>query len=104
SASLLHGACHPKYQLSPALISGTPACSICISVPADTAFSVTVTVISPGRFPSSNESVYTNRSPGTSSTYVPPNEWLSPVVKFRKDILCLPPTFASSSWTEQTKP
>jgi hypothetical protein len=26
----------------------------------------------------------------------PPNEWLLPVVKFRKDILKVPPTFASS--------
>jgi len=29
-----------------------------------------------------------------SSLYSPPNEWLFPVVKFRKDILNVPPTFA----------
>jgi hypothetical protein len=57
------------------------------SVPQETFFIVTVTCISPGRFGSSKESVLRIRSPGTSSRYVPPKEWLEPVVKFVKDIL-----------------
>jgi hypothetical protein len=35
------------------------------------------------------------RSDGTSTTYVPPNEWLFPEEKFLKDILYVPPTLAS---------
>src|SRR5262249_19790018 len=44
------------------------------------------------------------RSCGTSSTYRPPKEWLWPVVKFVNDILCVPPTLASSWWTLPVKP
>src|SRR5205085_3327603 len=41
---------------------------------------------------------------GTSSTYSPWNEWLLPVVKFRNDILNVPPTFGSRWCTVQAKP
>src|SRR5262249_19599116 len=44
------------------------------------------------------------RSCGTSSTYRPPKEWLWSVVKFVNDILCVPPTLASSWWTLPVKP
>ena len=63
-----------------------------------------LTEFSPGRFGSSNLSVKRNRSYGTNSRYSPPNEVLFPVVKFVKDILYVPPTFASMWWTMQVKP
>ena len=46
-----------------------------------------VVSISPGRFGSSNLSVWRMRSFGVSSRYSPPNEWLLPVVKLVNDIL-----------------
>jgi hypothetical protein len=73
-------------------------------VPQDTAFSLTVTVIVPGRPGSSNLSVWRIRVCGTSSRYSPPKEWLAPVVKFVKLIRYEPPTRASSAWTVQVKP
>ena len=55
----------------------------------------TVTVIVPGRFGSSNLSVWRKRWFGTTSRYSPPNEWLEPVVRLVNDILYEPPTRAS---------
>jgi len=45
-----------------------------------------VTIISPGKFGSSNRSEYRIRRSGVSSRYVPPKEWLVPVPKFVNDI------------------
>ena len=63
-----------------------------------------VTCISPGRFGSSNWSVYRIRSCGVSSTYLPPKAWLLPVPKFVNDIRYPPPTRASIWWTLPVKP
>src|SRR6185503_9187309 len=75
-----------------------------ISVPTETFLRVIVTCISPGRFGSSNLSVYRMRSCGTSSRYSPPKEWLCPVVKFVNDILWVPPTLASKWCTLPVNP
>ena len=56
------------------------------SVPHATAFSATVTCISPGRFGSSNWSVYRSCEYGVSSTNFPAKEWLLPVPKFVNDM------------------
>ena len=80
------------------------ACSMRSSVPQDTGFSTTVTSIVPGRFGSSNTSVWRMRSFGTSSRYSPPNEFEPPLPKFVNDIRKRPPTRASSAWTVQVKP
>src|SRR5258707_13745652 len=64
------------------------------SVPTDTFFNVIVTCISPGRFGSSNLSVWRMRSYGTSSRYFPPNEWLWPVAKLAVPTRCRSQTFA----------
>ncbi|MNT62647.1 hypothetical protein D3C72_2003860 [compost metagenome] len=58
-----------------------PACTMDTSVPAITFFSWMVVRISPGRLGSSNRSVCTMRSPGTSSTYSPPNACVPPLLK-----------------------
>jgi hypothetical protein len=75
-----------------------------MSVPQDTAVSVTVVFMVPGRLGSSNAASYTTRWPGTSSWYFPPNEWLWPLPKAVNDMRQTPPTTGSMLCTLPVNP
>src|SRR5215471_2694533 len=66
--------CQPRQHASGGMTAGTPSWTTCNSVPQETRFKVIVVCISPGRFGSSNLSVWRMRSCGTSSRNSPPKE------------------------------
>src|SRR5574343_1535473 len=81
-----------------------PACSIATDVPQDTGVKVMVVTIWPGRLGSSKRSSCRMRSLGSSSKYVPPNEWLCPFEKLVNDMRYWPPTRASMACTRPVNP
>jgi hypothetical protein len=78
------------------MVPGTPSPTMPTSGPTGTFLNEIVVRISPGRFGSSNLSVWRIRSCGVSSRFSPPKECDPPAVEFVNDIRQLPPKRAST--------